>query len=53
MSETILVTGATGTIGRDVTKQLAKNGAAVRAGVRDPGKARKQFGTAVGEVAEE
>ncbi len=43
MSETILVTGATGTIGRDVTKQLAKKGATVRAGVRDAGKARKQF----------
>jgi uncharacterized protein YbjT (DUF2867 family) len=47
MSETILVTGATGTIGRDVMKQLAKKGAAVRAGVRDPDKARKQFGTEI------
>jgi uncharacterized protein YbjT (DUF2867 family) len=44
VSETILLTGATGTIGRGVTKQLAKKGAAVRAGVRDPGKAKKQFG---------
>ncbi len=47
MSEAILVTGATGTIGRDVTKQLAKKRAAVRAGVRDPGKARMQFGTEI------
>src|SRR5256886_1453486 len=44
MAETVLVTGATGTIGRDVTKQLARKGAAVRAGVRDQAKARKQFG---------
>ena len=51
MSETILVTGATGTIGRDVTKQLSKKGAAVRAGVRDPGKARKQFGTEIALAA--
>src|SRR6266536_4049986 len=47
MSEAILVTGATGTFGRDVTKQLAKKRAAVRAGVRDPGKARMQFGTEI------
>ncbi len=47
MSEAILVTGATGTIGRDVTKQLAKKGAAVRAGVRNPGKATKQFGRGI------
>jgi len=44
MAETVLVTGATGTIGRDVAKQLARKGAAVRAGVRDQAKARKQFG---------
>jgi uncharacterized protein YbjT (DUF2867 family) len=47
MSETVLVTGATGTIGRDVTQQLAKKDVAVRAGVRDPGKAKKQFGADV------
>src|SRR5437588_13008960 len=47
MSEAILVIGATGTIGRDVTKQLAKKNATVRAGVRDPGKARMQFGTEI------
>lgn len=35
----ILVTGATGTIGREVTLALAKAGADVRAGVRDPAKA--------------
>ena len=36
---TILVTGATGTIGRIVIEQLVKRGASVRALVRDPGKA--------------
>lgn len=35
----ILVTGATGTIGRQVTLALAKAGADVRAAVRDPAKA--------------
>ncbi|WP_437729469.1 NmrA family NAD(P)-binding protein [Sorangium sp. So ce861] len=33
---TILVTGATGTVGRQVVEQLAKRGAGVRALVRDP-----------------
>lgn len=36
---TILITGATGTIGRNVVEQLLKRGANVRALVRDPGKA--------------
>jgi uncharacterized protein YbjT (DUF2867 family) len=36
---TILVTGATGTIGRHVVEQLVKRGANVRALVRDPAKA--------------
>jgi uncharacterized protein YbjT (DUF2867 family) len=36
---TILVTGATGTIGRNVVEQLVKRGADVRALVRDPSKA--------------
>lgn len=36
---TILVTGATGTIGRHVVEQLTKRGADVRALVRDPRKA--------------
>ncbi len=36
---TILVTGATGTIGRQVIEQLVKRGATVRALVRDPAKA--------------
>jgi len=36
---TILVTGATGTIGRQVVDQLVKRGARVRALVRDPAKA--------------
>jgi uncharacterized protein YbjT (DUF2867 family) len=36
---TILVTGATGTVGRNVVDQLVKRGADVRALVRDPSKA--------------
>jgi uncharacterized protein YbjT (DUF2867 family) len=47
MPETILVTGATGTIGRDVTKELATKGADVRAGVRDPDKAKKLLDPAI------
>jgi uncharacterized protein YbjT (DUF2867 family) len=43
MAKTILVTGATGTVGRDVVKLLSKKGAAVRAAVRDPIKARPRF----------
>ena len=43
MAKTILVTGATGTVGRDVAKLLSKKGAAVRAGVRDQAKARPRF----------
>src|SRR5213080_503611 len=45
MSKSVLVTGATGTIGRDVAKRLSEMGASVRAGVRDQAKARKQFGS--------
>jgi NAD(P)-dependent dehydrogenase (short-subunit alcohol dehydrogenase family) len=47
MEKTVLVTGATGTVGRDVAKLLSKKGAAVRAGVRDQAKARKQFGAEI------
>jgi len=36
---TILVTGATGTVGRQVVEQLVERGASVRALVRSPGKA--------------
>lgn len=36
---TILVTGATGTVGREVVAQLARRGASVRALVRDPARA--------------
>src|SRR5437868_3503124 len=45
MSKPVLVTGATGTIGRDVARLLSENGVSVRAGVRDQAKARKQFGS--------
>jgi uncharacterized protein YbjT (DUF2867 family) len=44
---TILVTGATGTVGRQVVDQLHKRGADVRALVRDPSKARFPAGVAV------
>ncbi len=43
MAKPILVTGATGTVGRDVVKLLSKKGAAVRAGVRDQAKTRQRF----------
>ncbi|HET9856596.1 MAG TPA: SDR family oxidoreductase [Chthoniobacterales bacterium] len=43
MSKRILVTGATGTVGRDVARLLSKKGAMVRAGVRDQAKARDRF----------
>jgi uncharacterized protein YbjT (DUF2867 family) len=44
---TILVTGATGTIGRQVVEQLTKRGADVRALVRDPAKANFAAGVTV------
>jgi len=44
---TILVTGATGTIGRQVVEQLVKRGADVRALVRDPAKADVPAGVTV------
>ncbi|MET0291626.1 MAG: NmrA/HSCARG family protein [Steroidobacteraceae bacterium] len=44
---TILVTGATGTIGRNVVEQLVKRGADVRVLVRDPAKARFPSGVNV------
>ena len=44
---TILVTGATGTIGGQVVEQLVKRGADVRALVRDPAKANLPAGVAV------
>jgi uncharacterized protein YbjT (DUF2867 family) len=50
MSKPVLVTGATGTIGRDVAKQLSGRGVSVRAGVRDQAKARKQFGADIALV---
>jgi uncharacterized protein YbjT (DUF2867 family) len=47
MSKPVLVTGATGTIGRDVARRLVEKSVAVRAGVRDQAKARKQLGADV------
>jgi len=44
---TILVTGATGTIGRQIVEHLAKRGADVRALVRDPSKASFAAGVTV------
>ena len=44
---TILVTGATGTVGRHVVAQLAQRGAEVRALVRDPARADLPAGIAV------
>ncbi|UPG85344.1 NmrA/HSCARG family protein [Luteibacter aegosomatis] len=44
---TILVTGATGTVGREVVHQLVKRGADVRALVRDPSKAALPEGVAI------
>lgn len=44
---TILVTGANGTVGRQVVEQLSKRGAEVRALVRDPAKANFPEGVAV------
>ncbi|MER7179173.1 NAD(P)H-binding protein [Streptomyces hyaluromycini] len=47
MDHMILVTGATGTIGRDVVRQLAGRGAKVRALTRDPAKAQLPAGVEV------
>ena len=44
---TILVTGATGTVGRQVVEQLTKRGADIRALVRDPAKANFAAGVSV------
>ena len=44
---TILVTGATGTVGRQVIEQLVKRGADVRALARDPAKANLPAGVTV------
>ena len=46
---TILVTGATGTVGRNVVEQLARRGADVRALVRDPAKAHFSAGVAIAQ----
>lgn len=43
----ILVTGATGTVGSEVVKQLVQANQRVRVLARDPAKAKMKFGTAV------
>ena len=47
MNKPILVTGATGTIGREVIRCLAKKNAVVRAGIRNAAQARTEFGESV------
>ena len=44
---TILITGATGTVGRQVIEQLVRRGADIRALVRDPAKANLPAGVTV------
>jgi len=44
MKKTILVIGATGLLGESVPRHLLQNGFQVKILVRDPGKAKKQFG---------
>ena len=51
MPKKTLVTGATGTIGREVAKHLAAQGVSMRAGVRDRARARKHFGDEIELVA--
>src|SRR6188472_3066151 len=46
---TILVTGATGNVGRQVVEQLVKRGADVRALVRDPAKANLPAGVSLAQ----
>jgi uncharacterized protein YbjT (DUF2867 family) len=47
VTERLLVTGATGTVGRHVMKLLSQQNATVRGGVRDRAKATRQFGSTV------
>ncbi|WP_348613016.1 SDR family oxidoreductase [Halobaculum rarum] len=51
MTEAILVTGATGTVGRHVVAALADRDVAVRAGVRDPETVPRQIADAGDPVA--
>lgn len=50
MSENILVTGATGKVGRELVPRLLEAGAGVIAATRSPGKARQLFGDDVETV---
>jgi uncharacterized protein YbjT (DUF2867 family) len=50
MTDTVLITGATGTAGAEVVRAVLRSGRSVRVLVRDPAKARRLFGGAV-EVA--
>jgi uncharacterized protein YbjT (DUF2867 family) len=47
MTKRILVTGATGTVGRNVIACLSRKNAPTRAAVRDTAKARREFGEAI------
>ena len=49
--KTILITGATGTVGSEVVKQLVEKNEKVRVLARDPAKAKIKFGTTV-EIVE-
>lgn len=51
MSQTILITGATGNVGAELTRQLRQLGAPVVAAVRSPDKARRVLGDATATVA--
>ncbi|MCI0433324.1 MAG: NmrA family NAD(P)-binding protein [Gemmatimonadetes bacterium] len=50
MADRVLVTGATGKVGRELVRRLLGSGEVVRAGTRRPAVARESFGTSVESV---